>query len=193
MNTRPDLPIVSIDNRAGGRIATEHLLEQGYRHIAHISGPLGWWDASERKVGWQDALRDAGSQVTGQNWELGDWSAASGERAIHRLLDKYPGMDAVFTANDQTALGVLRAIHQEGLHVPQDLAVVGFDNTVESAYYWPALTTIEQDLQKLGCTTVRELVHIIETHQKGETAEAKNIFLQPELVARESSQARPLD
>ncbi len=194
MQARPDLPAVSIDNRAGGRIATEHLLEQGYRHIAHITGPLDWWDARERKAGWQDTLHSAGVQVTDQQWEVGDWSAASGERAIHRLLDKYPEMDAVFAANDQAALGVLQAIHRKGLRVPRDLAVVGFDNTVESAYYWPSLTTVKQDLQELGYTAVRELIHIIEASRKGETAiESKNIFLQPELVIRESSLAQPLD
>ncbi len=188
MQARPDLSIVSVDNHTGGRIATEHLLEQGYRRIGHITGPLDWWEARERKAGWRDALRDTDIQVADHHWEPGDWSAASGEQAIRWLLDKYPEMDAVFAANDQTALGVLQMAYRKGLRVPQDLAVVGFDDTPESAYYCPPLTTVYQDLPALGCTAVRELVQIVEADQQGEmTVEPKTISLQPELIVRESS------
>jgi DNA-binding LacI/PurR family transcriptional regulator len=188
MQTRSDLSIVSVDNYIGGRIATEHLLEQGYRHIAHISGPLDWWEARQRKAGWQDALFEAGIQVADHHWESGNWSSASGEQAIRRLLDGYPEMEALFVANDQMALGVLQVACQKGFQVPQDLAVVGFDGIPETAYYWPPLTTVHQDQQRLGCTAVRELVQIIEASQQSKAVvDPKTISLQPELIVRESS------
>jgi len=192
MQTRSDLFIVSVDNYTGGRTATEHLLEQGYRHIGHISGPLDWWEARQRKAGWQDALSEAGIQVADHHWESGNWSSASGEQAIRKLLDGYPEMEAVFVSNDQMALSVLQVACEKGLQVPRDLAVVGFDGIPETAYYWPPLTTVYQDQQKLGCTAVRELVQIIEASQKDEAViEPKTISLQPELIVRESSVPKP--
>jgi len=192
MQTRSDLFIVSVDNYTGGRTATEHLLEQGYRHIGHISGPLDWWEARQRKAGWQDALSEIGVQVADHHWEPGNWSSASGEQAIRKLLDKYPEMEAVFVANDQMALSVLQVACEKGLQVPQDLAVVGFDGIPETAYYWPPLTTVYQDQQKLGSTAVRELVQIIEANQQNKAVvEPKTILLQPELIARQSSVPKP--
>jgi LacI family transcriptional regulator len=192
MQTRSDLLIVSVDNYTGGRIATEHLLEQGYRHIGHISGPLDWWEARQRKAGWQDALSEVGIQVADHHWESGNWSSASGEQAVRKLLDGYPEMEAVFVANDQMALSVLQVTCEKGLQVPQDLAVVGFDGIPEAAYYWPPLTTVYQDQQKLGGTAVRELVQIIEaTQQNKAVIEPQTILLQPELIARQSSVPKP--
>ena len=188
MQTRSDLFIVSVDNYTGGRTATEHLLEQGYRHIGHISGPLDWWEARQRKAGWQDALSEVGIQVVDHHWESGNWSSASGEQAIRKLLDGYPEMEAVFVANDQMALSVLQVACEKGLQVPEDLAVAGFDGIPETAYYWPPLTTVYQDQQKLGCTAVQELVQIIEASQQNKAViETKTILLQPELIVRKSS------
>jgi LacI family transcriptional regulator len=97
-------------------------------------------------------------------------------------------MEAVFVANDQMALSVLQVACQKGFQVPQDLAVVGFDGIPETAYYWPPLTTVHQDQQKLGCTAVRELVQIIEaSRQNKAVVEPITISLQPELIVRESS------
>jgi LacI family transcriptional regulator len=188
MEARSDLFIVSIDNYAGGRMATEHLLEQGFRHIGHISGPLEWWEAQQRKEGWQDALLEAGRQIAGHHWTTGNWSAASGEQAIRQLLESYQGMDAVFVANDQMALGVLQVACRLGIPVPQDLAIVGFDGIPETAYYWPPLTTVYQDLRELGCRAVRELIRILEASQKRESVvRPTTISLHPELIVRESS------
>jgi LacI family transcriptional regulator len=192
MQTRSDLFVVSVDNYTGGRTATEHLLEQGYRHIGHISGPLDWWEARQRKAGWQDALSEIGIQVADHHWESGNWSSASGEKAIRKLLDGYPEMEAVFVANDQMALSVLQVACEKGLQVPQDLAVVGFDGIPEAAYYWPPLTTVYQDQQQLGGTAVRELVQIIEASQQDKAVtEPKTILFQPELIVRESSVPKP--
>jgi LacI family transcriptional regulator len=190
MQARPDVSIVAVDNYAGGRVATEHLLEQGYRNIGHISGPLSWWEARQRKAGWQDALQAAAVPEANLLSEEGDWSSASGEQAIVRLLASYPQMDAVFVGNDQMALSVLQMACRRGTRVPEELAVVGFDGLPEAAHYWPPLTTVYQDQQLLGRTAVKELVRMIESDRKGTGAtEQKTILLQPELIVRASSTA----
>jgi LacI family transcriptional regulator len=188
MQARPGIPIVAMDNYAGSRLATEHLLEQGCRNIAHITGPLDWWEARQRKAGWQDALQAAGVALVDLHFEEGNWSSASGEQAIGRLLTDYPEMDAVFVGNDQMALGILQTACRQGIRVPEDLAVVGFDGLPETAHYWPPLTTVYQDQQLLGRTAVEELVRMIEANRKSEgEAEPKSILLQPELIVRASS------
>jgi len=188
MRARPGVSIVAVDNYAGGRMATQHLLEQGYRHIGHITGPLDWWEARQRKAGWQDALLEAGLQVADHHLEAGNWSSASGEQAIRWLLDRYSEMDALFVANDQMALSVLQVACEKGLQVPHDLAVVGFDGIPEAAYYWPPLTTVYQNQQKAGGTAVRELVLAIEaSRQEQAVFEPRLISLRPELIVRESS------
>lgn len=188
MQTRPGVPVVAVDNYAGGRMATEHLLEQGHRNIGHITGPLDWWEGRERKAGWRDALQAAGVPEADLHSEEGDWSSASGERAIGRLLVNYPEMDAVFVGNDQMALSVLQMACRRGIEVPRDLAVVGFDGLPETAHYWPPLTTVYQDQQLLGRTAVEELVRMIESNWRGKDAtEPKAILLQPELIVRASS------
>jgi DNA-binding LacI/PurR family transcriptional regulator len=169
-------------------MATEHLLEQGYRHIGHITGPLDWWEARQRKAGWRDTLLAAGVPEADLHFEEGDWLSTSGERAIGRLLDTYPEMDAVFVGNDQMALSVLQMACRRDLEVPRDLAVVGFDGLPETAHYWPPLTTVYQDQQLLGRTAVKALVRMIESDEKsGNGTEPKAILLQPELIVRASS------
>ena len=191
MQARPGVSIVAIDNYAGGRMATEHLLEQGHRHIGHISGPLDWWEARQRKAGWQDALLAAGVPVAEWHSEEGNWSSASGEPAIERLLASYPEMDAVFVGNDQMSLSVLQMACRRGIEVPHDLAVVGFDGLPETAHYWPPLTTVYQDLQNLGSTAVQELVQAIDAGRDDRLVfEPRSISLRPELIVRESSIGR---
>jgi DNA-binding LacI/PurR family transcriptional regulator len=186
-----DLPSVDYDNYNGGRMATRHLLEQGFRHIGHISGPLEWLSARQRKEGWQDTLREAGLEVAPSSWIEGNWSSGSGERTFTQLLDKYPQMDAIFVANDQMAMGVLQVACRREIKVPQELGVVGFDGLVESAYYWPPLTTVFQDLHRLGCTAVKELVEIIESTRRGLAYQGPSrLLLQPELIIRDSSVKR---
>lgn len=191
MEPRANLSIVAIDNRMGGRMATEHLLDLGYRHIGHIAGPLDWWEARERKAGWQEALSDAGLSINDRRWVEGDWTPASGERAICQLLDQFPATDAVFVANDQMSLAVLQVTCRRGLRVPQDLAVVGFDAIPEGAYFLPPLTSVRQGLHELGCTAVRELLGMIEASRQSNTAyHPKVVLLDPQLVIRESSVAQ---
>jgi LacI family transcriptional regulator len=192
MGARPALSSVSIDNYRGGCLATEHLLEQGFQNIGHISGPLDWWEARQRMAAWQDTLRQAGRQVADHHWVSGNWSAASGEQAIGPLLEAYPEMDALFVGNDQMALGVLQVACRRGLRIPEDLAVVGFDGIPETGYYWPPLTTVYQDLRELGCTAVQELSRAIEAdHQQETPIGSVALSLQPALIIRESSGATP--
>ena len=112
MEPRDDISVVAVDNYAGGRLATSHLLEQGCRKIGHISGPLDWWEARQRKSAWQDVLKEAGLEVKEQHWVEGNWSSASGAQAIETLLEQYPDLEAIFVANDQMALGVIQFIMQ---------------------------------------------------------------------------------
>jgi LacI family transcriptional regulator len=187
MQPRPGVSTVAVDNYAGGRLASRHLLDQGCRRIGHISGPLDWWEARQRKQAWKDSLQEAGLTATDKACAEGNWSASSGEAAFTQLLESYPGMEAVFVGNDQMALTVLQVAHRQGLRVPQDLAVIGFDNMAESAYFWPALSTINHNLYELGCRAVQETVEQIEAVHRNEKLELQNILLSPELIVRESS------
>lgn len=188
MQPHAELPVVCVDNRTGGRIATEHLLAQGRRNVGLITGPLSWWEARERQRGSEEALTAAGI-VTDKKWIVeGNWSPASGERGLRQLLETDPAIDAVFASNDQMALGVLQVARALGRRVPEDLAVIGFDDIPESAYFWPSLSTVRQDLVELGCRAVQELIQLMETmEQRKDGVQHRAILLPPQLIVRESS------
>ena len=188
MEPREKISMVSINNYLGGRMAVTHLLEQGYQRIGHITGPLDWWEARQRMAAWKDALVEAGLEVSDDHWAEGNWSPSSGAQAIKKLNEQYPEMDAVFVANDQMALSVLQSACQRGVRIPERLGVVGFDNIAESAYFWPPLTTVQQDQYHLGKVAVEEIIKIIESGwQEGAPSEAKSVMLTPTLVVRQSS------
>ena len=133
-------------------------------------------------------MQDAGLEASDKCWTEGDWSSASGEAAADKLFQQYPEMDAVFAANDQMALSILHQAPVHGLRVPRDLGVVGFDNIPESAYFRPALTTVQQDQYNVGKVAVEEMTRIIEAGWQGvATIEPKSIMLAPTLVVRRSS------
>lgn len=178
---------ISIDNYYGAYEITEHLVEQGYRHIAHISGPLDWFEARERKRGWIQALSDAGRSVQNNAWCEGAWNPASGQAAFVDLVTRYPKMDAVFVANDQMALAVLNAAHRHGLKVPEQLGVAGFDGISESAYFLPPLTTVRQNFRGLGAYAVRKILHFQDAEAVFPEVAADTTILTPELVVREST------
>lgn len=188
MEPRSGITVVSVDNRHAGKVATEHLLAQGRRHVGLITGPLTWWEARERQLGWQDALSAAGLPFEPRQIVGGDWSAASGERAFARLREQFPEMDAVFASNDQMAQGLLHAAWTVNARVPQDLAVVGFDDIPEAAYFIPPLTTVRQQSTALGETAVRVLKRLIDSwHKTGQVEEGEPMQLEAELVVRRSS------
>jgi LacI family transcriptional regulator len=189
MEPRSDISTVSVDNYQGGVLATQHLLDQGRRDIGHISGPLDWWEARQRKQAWQETLEKAGIRVADNHWIEGNWSSASGEAALEQLLQTYPEMDGIFVANDQMALSVLQIAHRQDIRIPQDLAVVGFDNFPESAYFWPSLTTINHNHNELGCRAVQELVKQVEAVHRNEIIVSQTISLKTDLFIRESTVA----
>lgn len=181
------LHVVEVDNRNGGHMATQHLLDRGYRKIGIISGPLNWWAANQRWLGWQDALTAAGIPFDDSQIVEGNWSAESGESGFQELLEKFPDVEAVFACNDQMALGLMRSARKLGKRIPDDLAVVGFDDIPESAFYYPPLTTIRQDLYELGHMAVQNFLQIRAAEQRGESVIPQTLWLQPQLVIRESS------
>lgn len=188
MEAHPRLSIACVDNHHGGRLATKHLLDQGYRDIGHITGPIDWWEAKERKRGWAVALAEAGLNYEDNQFVEGTWSAGSGGRGLEKLLKQRPSVEAVFVANDQMALGAFQVARRSGLRVPEDLAIVGFDNSPESAYFYPPLTTVSQPLYDVGCASVEVLHSIIkESRQEHIEVQPRNIVLLPELIIRESS------
>ncbi|CAH0186061.1 Lactose operon repressor [Microbacterium sp. Bi128] len=148
--------IVQTDHAGGARLATEHLLALGHPTVHHIAGPARSFAAAERERGWRAALSDAG--VAAPEPVRGDWTSASGHSAVAALT----GATAVFVANDQMALGALRAFADAGRRVPDDVAVVGFDDIVDAAEYRPPLTTVRQDFDALGRDAVAALVAAIE-------------------------------
>ena len=188
MEPQKNIPVVSIDNYMGGRMAMSHLFEQGYRHIGHIAGPLDWWEARQRMAAWKDSLTEAGREVQDKHWTQGNWSSESGADAVKRLLEQYPEMDAIFIANDQMALSALLAARARGLRVPEDIGIVGFDNIPESAYFLPPLTTVHQDQYEVARVAVAEIIKIIELSWQGlDPGDLQAIVLPPTLVVRQSS------
>lgn len=172
-----DLPVLSVDQGAGVELLIRHLLELGHRDLVHIAGPPQWFDAVLRSRTWHRVLGRAGRRPRADL--PGDWSAASGYAAGRSLLRDPP--TAVFAANDQMALGVLHAFAEEGVRVPEDVSVVGFDNAVGSDHFTPSLTTVEQDFPALGQRAIEVLIAMI----GGEEVPVRPIA--PSLVLRSST------
>jgi len=187
MQPRDGISSIATDNYQGGVLAVQHLLDCGRKRIGHISGPMSWWEADERKRGWRETLTKAGLDAPESHCTEGNWSSASGELAFIQLLESFPDMDAVFVANDQMSLGVLGEAHRQNIKIPEQLAVIGFDNLPESAYFYPSLTTISQDLQMLGERSVQYIVEMIQARQGNQSVIAQSRFIQPTLIVREST------
>jgi LacI family transcriptional regulator len=188
MEPRPGLAVVTVDNFSGARQATQHLIDGGRHKIGIITGPLTWWEARERYAGWKTAMQQANLATPLSLVVGGEWTAASGEQGLYTLLHQEPDIDAVFASSDQIALGALSAAHRLGRQIPHDLAFVGFDNTPESACFWPPLTTVYQQLIDVGRTAVQTLHTMIEANRRLITSgEATVTKVMPELIIRESS------
>lgn len=194
MEQAASLPLVGVDNRAIGRLATEHLLAGGAKKVGIISGPLSWWESQERQRGWREALEARRIKVDSRMMVTGDWQPRSGEQGLYQLLAQCPDIDAVFASNDQMALGALHAAHRLGRRVPQDLSIMGVDNTPEAAHFWPPLTTVRQRLREAGALVVQEIDQLIQGSKPAtSSSDAQNgagsqvTLLQPELIVREST------
>lgn len=175
---------VGVDQQRGGYLATQHLIDQGHRNIAHIMGPTNWLDAQARRRGWEAALANAGLEPG--TLLVGDWSAESGYSAGQQLIDDGE-CTAVFAANDQMSLGVMRAAYERNLGLPRDLSVVGFDDSPESGYYFPPLTTIRQDFAELGRRCVAMILEGISGNDP-----LFSVRIQPHLTLRASTGPRPV-
>lgn len=191
-----DLPIVAVegsrsgvvasagvDQVAGARLATEHLLELGHDTVFHIRGPSEWMQTQDRVNGWGSALEAAGADVPMPL--AGDWTAKSGYEA-GQVLSRVSGLTAVFAGNDQTALGLLLAFSERGIRVPEDVSVVGFDDIFSADLVSPGLTTVAAPLRWLGNTAMKNLLALIHgaQSQRGEPARAPT-----KLVVRGSTAA----
>ncbi|GHJ41823.1 LacI family DNA-binding transcriptional regulator [Streptomyces sp. TS71-3] len=150
-----DIPYVDCDNRGGARDAVRHLVGLGRTRIAHITGPLDQTSAVDRLDGYREELGDGDPRLI----EECDFTPAGGERAMRALLDRCPDLDGVFAANDLSAAGAIRVLRERGLRVPEDVAVVGFDDLLHVAEQTdPPLTTIRQDIQEMGRLMARLLL-----------------------------------
>jgi DNA-binding LacI/PurR family transcriptional regulator len=187
-----DVPFVTIDgdperNRAGvtanqalgAHLATRYLLDRGHATVWHVTGPLEWFDAALRVRGWEETLRRAGAEVPPVL--PADWSAASGYR-VGQTIARIPEVTAVFAANDHLALGILRALHEHGKRVPEDLSLVGFDDVPEAGYFIPPLTTVRPDFHAVARHALELLLRQIEA---GVPSTAQ-MMLPPTLVERRS-------
>ena len=182
--TRAPLDSVAIDNISGAFQATRYLLDLGHETVHYVGGPDSTLDAHERAEGWARALREAGTAEP----EIlsGDWSARSGYEIGHELA-RMPEVTAIFCANDQMALGMLRALGEHRRHVPSAVSVVGFDDIPESAFFLPPLTTVRQDFGELGRQALRLLVDRI----CGRPAPSARMPVAPELIVRASATRPP--
>jgi DNA-binding LacI/PurR family transcriptional regulator len=144
-----DVPVASVDvdNVAGARTAVEHLLSIGRRKIGTIAGPLDMTAGIDRLTGYKDVMKEAGLP---EAVAFGDFTPDGGEQAALRLFDEFPDLDGLFVANDLMATTALRVLSQRGRRVPQDVAVVGFDDSVLATTTTPKLTTVRQPIERLG-------------------------------------------
>ena len=172
------IPWVGIDNVSSAYTATKHLIELGHRHIAHILGPQHYHCAMERYQGYRQALEDAGIPSDPNLLLQGRFEPASGRQCAAELFsrDRNEWPSAIFAGNDQMAYGVLEVAEQRGIRIPEDIALVGFDDNILSAHMRPPLTTIRQPFFEMGRTAVEILLtaidpehHISPSEQQKET------------------------
>ncbi len=177
------LPYVDADNLGGARLAVEHLVGRGRERIATITGTLDMSVGVDRLSGYRQGLEAAGLESDDRLEAIGDFGTASGERGARELLDQRPEIDAVFAASDLMAVGALRALEAAGRHVPDDVAVVGFDDSVVAESASPALTSVHQPVEQIG----ERMVMLLRDAIAGERAVPSATTLATHLTIRESS------
>lgn len=178
---------VYLDDRLGGSLATEHLIALGHSEIVIIQGNRNEECSRERSIGYLDAFAEAGITSNPSLITQGDWSAASGKHAVQNLLERQISFSAVFAQNDLMAVGAINALREAGLHVPNDISVIGYDDIPLSSYFAPPLTTIRQPLSKFGQIGAQLLIDAI----RQPNMRPQTIVLEPELVIRNSCNLHP--
>jgi DNA-binding LacI/PurR family transcriptional regulator len=190
VNGRPPLgaraSYVDLDSRGGGRSATAHLIEGGRRRIATVSGSLEIPAAQDRLLGYREALEAAGLDVDPSLEDVGDFNADAAAAAMTRLLDRRPDLDAVFVASDSMAIGAVAVLQASGRHVPDDVAVVGFDDQPIAATATPPLSSIRHPIGAMSHEMIRLLLHQIDTGDRT----PHHVAFPTELVVRASSAGR---
>jgi DNA-binding LacI/PurR family transcriptional regulator len=174
--------VVAVDQSLAARLATQHLLDLGHETVWHVAGPSEWLDASSRSEGWRDTLRAAGVEPPPEL--KGDWSPASGYQN-GLILARIPDVTAVFVASDEMAFGVIRALHELGKRVPDDISVVGVDDIALAEYCSPSLTTVAQPFEQMGTLAVSHLLRYIADPD----ASLEPARVEPTLIVRSSTAA----
>jgi len=177
----PAISSIALNDLEAGRTATSFLLESGHEHLCTITGPMIEDCSRDRLRGFQQQIREAGLPEN-TNVLHGDWTAHSAYDAFKEYLGENEPPSAVFAQNDQMAIGVIRAAHEFGLHVPNELSVIGIDDMPLASFFTPSLTTLRQDMAAIGKHAVQLLLHTIEHPD----ASAEHISISPELVIRQS-------
>jgi LacI family transcriptional regulator len=172
--------VVDVDNVMGGRQAARYLLDSGHRQIAMIKGPPGWKSVRDRSNGFVLELESDGLSLSDQVVTEGDWSHASGYRAMQQLLSRSEPFSALFAHNDQMAIGAMRALREAGKRIPTDVAIVGYDDIPAAEFAEPPLTTVRQPMREVGSVAARLLIQKIEQ----ESQPNKVVLLNPELIQR---------
>ena len=180
-----DVNAVVLDDRAGGYRATRHLLEQGYRRIAHFSGPQHLNIYKYRRQGYEDALREFGLPVAEELIVIGDMKITDGHAGMRQLLALPQPPDAVFSGSDFSAAGALEVLKERGLRVPEDIGLVGFSNELFSRLTVPQLTSIDQHCELMGRSATRLLLQVMEEREQAYAP--RHVVLQPDLFVRASS------
>ena len=178
-SSTPNVFTYSENQELGARLATQHLIDLGHKDIAHIAGSMDWFDGRVRKRGWEAALRDAGLEP-GLCVE-GDWSPKWAYETGLQLVREGTVPQAIFAASDHTALGLIRAFSENGVRVPEDVSIVGFDDIEGSDYFLPPLTTVRQDFTALALMSMEVLIGAMEGREVDRTP------IRPTLVVRNSS------
>ncbi|RLV47753.1 LacI family DNA-binding transcriptional regulator [Nocardioides mangrovicus] len=170
--------LVTVDQAEGARLATQHLLDAGHRTVWHVSGPPDWFDSAGRAAGWRETLDAAGREVPPVI--AADWTPEAGYRA-GQMLARMPEVTAVFAANDHLALGITKALRDQGLDVPDRISLVGFDDIPEAGFLSPPLTTVRPDFDAVAHQALQAILGWRD-HGGAPAAEA----VPPTLVQRDS-------
>ncbi len=180
----PACDLVETAHMQGGLLAVRHLLSLGHKRIACIGGPTGVTSSEQRIEGWRMALAETGSAPNADAllWR-GGFTSQGGYEAMHAILRTEQKPSAVFVCNDLMAIGALRAAHESGVRVPDELSIVGFDDIELSAYTSPPLTTVAQPKERIGALAVDMLLE----RMGGKRRDARKVVLQPELRVRAST------
>ena len=181
-----DLSYVDVDNQAGGRRATEHLIEQGRRRIAHLAGPEHLRSASDRTQGFRDAMWNAA--LRSDLVERSNLDRDAGEMAMSRLLSRADGIDAVFAGSDEIAAGAMWAVQVLGRRVPDDVAIIGFDDSPIAASTQPPLSSVKRPLAEMA----RELTRLVVEMSAADGGSSQQLIFDPVLAVREST-CRPVE